>query len=333
MNELFKINKDISNNKIYDCFIYIQEILKAIKNNTVNGSKARLLNHIFKHQNKCSLSNCKCKLIQIIPHGNEYDKNYSENLLERISFLIESSFIQIDFSDNCELSLILSGHYFHIRDNPIMAYSFIQTLLIFNLDNLSLSQIISCYELCQKYIESMLNYKYRLKILKKRTKSNEEQLVHENLVESNFKETFMIYEKIRKIVEIMDEYCQVITDIIKKRNIIEESVKFKKIEDTGEILSINFTYLTEDKIEEIIKILKSETELNNDLYKEMNNLKTSKFPMEFYYKIFLFWQTFMEGKIEEKLIPIFYSFTKDHNLYSTNINPNIFIVIDKDILN
>ena len=38
-----------------------------------------------------------------------------------------------------------------------MAYSFIQTLLIFNLDNLSLSQIINCYELCQKYIESMLN--------------------------------------------------------------------------------------------------------------------------------------------------------------------------------
>ena len=82
-----------------------------------------------------------------------------------------------------------------------------------------------------KYIEAMINYKYRLKILKKKAKSNEEQLVHENLVESNFKETFMIYEKIRKIVEIMDEYCQVITDIIKKRNIIEESVKFKKIEE------------------------------------------------------------------------------------------------------
>jgi PAS domain S-box-containing protein len=49
--------------------------------------------------------------------------------------------------------------------------------------------------------------------------------------------------------------------------------------------------------------------------------------MEFYYKIFLFWDTFIEGKIEEKLIPIFFSFTKDHNLYSSNINPNIFIVL------
>ena len=37
INELFKINKDISNNKIYDCFIYIQEILKSIKNNNSNS--------------------------------------------------------------------------------------------------------------------------------------------------------------------------------------------------------------------------------------------------------------------------------------------------------
>ena len=35
----------------------------------------------------------------------------------------------------------------------------------------------------------------------------------------------------------------------------------------------------------------------------------------------------MEGKIDEKLIPIFYSFTKDHNIYSTKINPNIFILL------
>ena len=262
-----------------------------------------------------------------MPHGKEYDKNYSQNLLERISFLIESSFIKIDFSENCELSLILSEHFFYIRDNPIMAYSFIQTLLIFNLDNLSISQILNCYDVCQKYIEAMLNYKYRLKMLKKNPKANEDQFAHDNLMESNFKETFLVYEKIRKIQEIMDGYCQVIMDIIKKRNIVEESVKFKKIEDTGEILSIDFTYLTEDKIEEIITILKTETDLNTDLYKEMNSLKTSKFPMEFYYKIFLFWETFMEGKIEEKLIPIFFSFTKDHNLYSANINPNIFIVL------
>ena len=125
INELFKINKDISNDKIYECFIYVLDILKTLKNGEINHSTVKLLNHIFKHQNDCTLSNCKCKLIQIMPHGPQYDKNYSHNLLERISFLIESSFIKLDFSENCELCLILSEHFFFIRNNPIMAYSFI----------------------------------------------------------------------------------------------------------------------------------------------------------------------------------------------------------------
>ena len=327
MNELFKVNKEIAKRKVYDCFVYIIEILKELKYNQKNNAKVKLLNHIFQHQNNCSLSNCKCKLIQIIPHGREYDKNYSENLIDRISFLIESTFIKMDFSENCELCLILSEHFFFFRDNPVMAYSFIQTLLIYNLNNLTISQLLNCYEVVQKYIEAMINIKYRLQMLRRKPKSSEDQFVHDNLLESNFKENFLVYEKIRKIQEIMNNYCQVIVDIIKKRNIVEESVKFKKIEDTGEILSINFTYLTEDKIEEIIKTLKYETNLYRDLNKEMTDLKTSKFPMEFYYKIFLFWDTFMESKIDEKFIPVFFSFTKDHNLYSTNINPNVFIVL------
>ena len=323
-NELFKINKEISKMKIYDSFLYIIDILKEIKNNHKNTSTTKLLNFIFQHQNNCSLSNCKCKLIQIIPHGPEYDKNYSQNLLNRISFLIESAFIKLNFSENCDLCLILSEHFYYFKENPIMAYSLIQTLLLYNLDNLSISQILNCYEVSQKYIESMTNYNYRVKMLQKKKKINYDQIAHENLLESNFKEIFLIYEKIRKIQEIMDNYCQIIIDLIKKRNIVEETVKFKKTEDTGEILSINFTYLTEETIEEIIKILKNETNLNKDLFKEVNELKTAKFPMEFYYKIFLFWDTFIEGKIDEKLIPIFFSFTRDHNLYSTNINPKIF---------
>jgi len=65
VNQLFKVNKDISNDKIYDCFIYMIEILKALKNNQNNDAKTNLLNHIFQHQNNCTLNNCKCKLIQI----------------------------------------------------------------------------------------------------------------------------------------------------------------------------------------------------------------------------------------------------------------------------
>ena len=327
MKELFKINKENTKIRKYDSFFYIMEILNTLKNNNKNGMTTKLLNYIFQHQNQCTLSNCKCKLIQIIPHGSEYEKNYSQNLLNRISFLIESAFINLNFSENCSLCLILSEHFFLFKDNPIMAYSFIQTLLIYNSDKLSISKILNCYEVSQKYIESMINHNYKLKLQKKNKKANEDQIAHDNLLESYFKETFLIYEKIRKIQKIMDNYCQIVIDLIKLRNIVEESVKVKKVEDTGEVLSIYFTYLMEDKIEEIISILKKETNLNKYLFKEMYELKTSKLPMEFYYKVFLFWEVFIQGKIEEKLIPIFFSFTKDHNLYSTNINPNIFILL------
>ena len=114
MNELFKVNKEITKHKVYDCFVYIMEIFKGIKNNQKNKSTVKLLNHIFQHQNNCSLSNCKCKLIQLIPHGSQYDKNFSENLVDRLSFLIESAFIKLDFSENCDLCLILSEHFFFL---------------------------------------------------------------------------------------------------------------------------------------------------------------------------------------------------------------------------
>ena len=327
IKELFKINKELTKNRVYDSFWYIMEILKKVKNNQKDTSTVMLLNSIFKHQNKCTSSVCKCKLIQIIPHGKQYDENFTRNLIDRIGFLIESSFIQLDFSENCELALILSEHFFFFRDNPIMAYSFAQTLLIYNMDNFSIRNFLDSYEVSQKYIEAMTDLKYRIKTMRKNKKANEDKIAHDNLLETNFKETFLIYEKIQKIQEIMSDYCQVIINVIKKRNIVEESVKFKKFEDTGEIISIDFTYLNAKQMEEIIKMLYYETNLNKDLIKEMGGLKTSKFPMEFYYKIFLFWDSFMEGKIDEKFIPTFYSFTRDHNLYSTNINPNIFLLL------
>ena len=181
--------------KIYDSSLYIIDILKEIKNNHKNTSTTKILNFIFQHQNNCSLSNCKCKLIHIIPHGPEYDKNYSQNLLNRISFLIESAFIQLDFSENCELCLILSEHFYYFKENPIMAYSLIQTLLIYNLDNLSISQILNCYEVSQKYIESMTNYNYRVKMLQKKKKINDAQIVHENLLEVILKKFFSFMKK------------------------------------------------------------------------------------------------------------------------------------------
>ena len=331
--ELFKINKnEITNTSIYDIFLYIFDILKNVKNNTDNISSVSLLNTIFEHQNKCNINNCKCKLLQILPHGEQYDKNFTLNLIERTGFLIESSFVQIDFSENYDLTLILSEHFYLFKENPIMAYSLIQTLLYFNSENLSLEQFLILYETCQKYIESSLDYELMKKRLLKNENDNDEEKVqdklsHDILKEKKFREIFLIYERIIGIQLMMDNYCQIVIETMKKKNLVEESAKIKKNEDSGEILWIDFIFLDSKKIEEIIKTLKKETTLNKKIYEEICELKTSKLPMEFYYKIFLFCETFWEGKIDEKILPTFYSFTNDRNLYSNTINPNIFILL------
>ena len=68
-------------------------------------------------------------MLQLIPYGKNYKENFVINLIERISFLIESCFVQLDYSRNYNLSIILSEHHFHSKYNPIMACSIIQTVL------------------------------------------------------------------------------------------------------------------------------------------------------------------------------------------------------------
>ena len=332
--ELFKVNKHgISNINIYDVYLYILNILKNVKNNTQDIYSVNLLNTIFEHQNKCTLNNCKCKLLEILPHGEQYNSNYTLNLVERIGFLIESTFVQLDFSENYDLTLILSEHFYLLKENPIMAYSIIQTLLLFNFDNLSLEQYLILYETCQKYIESCMDSNNLGKRMLAKNKNPhlisklQDKISHDVLKEKKFKNIFLIYEKIIAIQTMMNDYCQIVIDIMKKKNLVEESVKIKKNEDTGEITWIDFIFLDIKNTEEIIKHLKNETILNSKIFDEIADLKTAKLPMEFYYKLFIFCETFWEGKIDEKILPTFYSFTNDHNLFSNTINPNIFILL------
>ena len=71
-----------------------------------------------------SQMNCKYKLIQMIPHGKNQEKKFISNLIERFSFLIESSFVQINYSNAYDLTL-LCEHYCYFKNNPIMAYSIV----------------------------------------------------------------------------------------------------------------------------------------------------------------------------------------------------------------
>ena len=204
--ELFKINKEIEDNIVYEVFLFIYDMMKNIKNSKGDASSQNLLNIIFLHQAECHQMNCKCKIIQIIPYGKNYEHNFIPNLIERTSFLVESSFVQIDYSNDYDLTLLLCEHYCYFKDNPIMAYSMVQTLLHFNYQKLKMMELIQLYEVADKYIEvSLTMAEYQLtKDLEQGNKAGFNQILKEN----RFKDVFFMLQKIKKIKKIMYTYAQ-----------------------------------------------------------------------------------------------------------------------------
>ena len=324
-SELFKINKEIEDSVVYDVFLFIYDMMKNIKNSKGDASSQNLLNIIFLHQAECQQMNCKCKIIQIIPYGENYEKNFIPNLIERSSFLVESAFVQIDYSKDYDLTLLLCEHYCYFKDNPIMAYSMVQTLLHFNYEKLKMGELIQLYEVADKYIEvSLTMAELQLtRDLELGNKAGFNQILKEN----KFKDIYFMLQKIKKIKKLMATYAQNEITIIKYKELIEESIKLHKDEETGEIKKITTSFLTTENIGKILKILESEVEIYKDLFDYIEQLNGQKLPIEFYYKCFLFAELFWGGKITEQIVPTMYSFTNDRNMYSTNLNPSVYFIL------
>ena len=323
--ELFKINKEIEDAIVYEVFLFIYDMMKNIKNSKGDASSQNLLNIIFLHQAECHQMNCKCKIIQIIPYGEHYEKNFIPNLIERSSFLVESAFVQIDYSNDYDLTLLLCEHYCYFKDNPIMAYSMVQTLLHFNYEKLKMMQLIQLYEVADKYIDVSLNMAelQLTKDLESGNKAGFNQILKEN----RFKDVFFMLQKIKKIKKIMYTYAQNEITIIKYKELIEESIKIHKDEETGEIKKITTAFLTTSNIGKILNLLENEVEIYKDLFDLIEQLNGQKLPIEFYYKCFLFAELFWGGKITEQIVPTMYSFTNDRNMYSTNLNPSVYFIL------
>ena len=323
--ELFKVNKEIENELIYEVFLFVYDMMKNVKNSKGDASSQNLFNLVFLHQSECHQMNCKCKLIQMIPYGENYENNFIPNLIERFSFLIESAFVQIDYSNDYDLTLLLCEHYCYFKNNPIMAYSMVQTLLHFNCDKLGLSQLIQLYEVADKYIEVSLNMAelQLTKDLESGNKSGFNQL----LKEKKFKEIFFMLNKVKKIQKIMYQYSQNEITMIKYKEMMEESIKLHKDDETGEVKKITTTFLTSSNIGKIINLLECEVKIYRDLFNYIEQLNGQKLPIEFYYKCFLFAELFWGGKITEQIVPTMYSFTNDRNMYSTNLNPSVYVIL------
>ena len=88
---------------------------------------------------------------------NKGEKNHISNLIFVLNYLYESSFIEFDYYNSYNLTILLAEHYYNLANNPTMAFSLIISLLIRHKNKLKKLQKIILYELCEKYIYSIIS--------------------------------------------------------------------------------------------------------------------------------------------------------------------------------
>ena len=118
------------------------------------------------------------------------------------------------------MTILLSEHFCHLRDNPIMAFSLINSLIINH--KFSKFQMVELYELCQKYIYFIMakeKYDKDYKI-----KENNRNLNSPILNKEYYKKYFNSIIISIKIKKIINNYLENLFKILKYKNIFKVSI-------------------------------------------------------------------------------------------------------------
>ena len=289
-----------------------------------------LQGYIIEHQKQCINYNCACKLLIIKNSTNNNEQFiFVDDLNKKLNYYIESILIKYNFHNNFELAILLSEHFYLYKNNPIMSYSILQTLLHYDYINLNKSELICIYELMNKYIIHVLVDKTKkIDIAKCYGKT---EYLSRSIKEIESKQFFSLIIKIKKIIKYMIFYSTKFISIIKHKNNYEYSTNIIMDDIYNEIKHIHSPYLNKKILNELICYSSLETIYTKDIEKYLYDLEVfnKNISYEFLYKIFLFADYYWEGKIPDKLLSIFYSFTSHSNLYSNEINPEIYKLLEK----
>ena len=187
INILFRGNrrKNKNNNIFTNALLYLNQIMIQIKVKNDQNQKLLLIDFLITHIKKCNKPDCNCKFLSDIVFKE--DKN--SNLLLILNYLYESCFIESDYYNNYEFTILLSEHYCHLVNNPTMAFSLIISLLIRQKNKLTLINKIVLYELCEKYIYSILD---KILIEESKESNNDENLPINTEKLEYFKNYFII---------------------------------------------------------------------------------------------------------------------------------------------
>jgi hypothetical protein len=159
-NGLFITNSiNYSENKsIVNMLLYLKEI---ISNN--NKVLSKIFKYLKKHQEFCINKFCGCRKIKFIIFNESdviKDKQY---YLRQIYFFLENILINLNYNTNFQYAYLLSDYFLCVKNNPVLSYCILQTLLHNNYKTLSSKDLISIYGTLNKFIKYI--YKEKLNYL------------------------------------------------------------------------------------------------------------------------------------------------------------------------
>ena len=366
--EILFQEKNIKREKHFvNSFYLLHQIMLLIKENNKIESAYSLFQFLNKHINDCNKINCNCKILEVFGDKNFKNKtnnvnderNFLSDHLNLLNYLFESAFVEGNFYNNYDLSIILAEHFCHLKNNPIMAFSIVNTLILKNRSQFSIFEMVILYELNQKYIYFI---KARAdKNIEEEIIADKKELLKYNDREKVFKSFYSSLILSNKIKTIMNNYIDNIIKILSYKNIFDDSItyqldesneniisaKIKFFEQSNEIenISSNFNNKFENnkfnkiKINDqtnlyiIIYLLKKEQLYYSKLINSVERIKISKnLPIFFIFKYFIYFDFFSGGKIPEKIVKkllFCLGNITTTNLYNSTITRNEYSILKR----
>jgi len=355
---IFQENNIKNHRDFLDAFLYLNEIMTKLKEKKDSESKILLLKFLYIHINNCNKLICNCKLLNIFIK-NEYDINENENgkeenntsyLIIIMNYLYESAFLEYDYYNRIELTALLAEHFCHLKDNPIMAFSLISSLISNYKNKFSKFEIVGLYELSQKYIyyiqaKERLDKDYKIS-------DNQNNLESKNQEASFYYNYFISLKLSYKVKKIICNYIDNLIYILKYKNIFEETLIFKFDENNENIILVKINFFErnsniENNIDNPNKKLKRINQkifkLSSNLYKIIYLLKMAQLyyinivksianfdifkdiPIFIIFKYYLFFDIFEGGKIPQEISrKLYFSISNKRNVYNSNISNNTY---------
>ena len=346
INILFQEKISDREDYIINSFYYFNEIMIKIRENNDIELIYILIGFLSNHINNCFKSECNCKILENVIKDSKFNlkdvkkiKNFITKLLNILNYLFESAFIEYEYYDKYELVILLSEHFCHLKKNSTMAFSIINTFFQKQKDNINEYDKIVLYELSLKYIYYMM---IRIKDdIEVEIYNNKKEILINNQRVDYFKSFFNNLKLSYQVKKFIFNYIDNLIQILKYKNIFEESISFHYDENNENIISAKYDFLNK-----ISNIENKQNENKTNLYYIINLLQKEKLyyynlnhsidefeiikdmPIFIIFKFYLFYDIIEGRKIPDNIANKLYSLVeKKINLNNNCITKEEYVLL------